>query len=217
MDDDFGKDLGVVHEAVVTFRKAGGRKKFWSKLAHDESLATRVVDLVINSNLRVFNVNNRLQFLGSIDNTMERFEFKQVVEKEVLSKYLMKVGDKLKKERAIAIFRFERYMTGAKVNEALGHQGYRAATPNEIIGFALQYYNNDTLSNSLGIGYKKCFYLAATGKMFNKRSCKGFAQIFFDPYKKPQFEIFRDLGWQCDNSPNATSEDHDVFFAAVKI
>lgn len=44
--EDFGKDLGVVHEAVVTGRKVGAGRDFWSALAHQENLFTEVVNLV---------------------------------------------------------------------------------------------------------------------------------------------------------------------------
>ena len=35
-DEDFGKDHGLIHEAVVTGRKVGAGQDFWAKLAHDE-------------------------------------------------------------------------------------------------------------------------------------------------------------------------------------
>jgi len=41
--EEFGKDIGLVHEAVVTGRKIGAGKEFWSKLAHDEELFRQVV------------------------------------------------------------------------------------------------------------------------------------------------------------------------------
>jgi len=34
--EEFGRDLGVVHEAVITGRKVGADAKFWAMLAHDE-------------------------------------------------------------------------------------------------------------------------------------------------------------------------------------
>src|SRR3989344_4004711 len=42
--DEFGKEHGLVHEVIVTGRKVGARKEFWSALAHDESLFRAVVD-----------------------------------------------------------------------------------------------------------------------------------------------------------------------------
>jgi hypothetical protein len=35
---EFGKDLGLIHEAVVTGRKAGATPEDWAKLAHDEKV-----------------------------------------------------------------------------------------------------------------------------------------------------------------------------------
>lgn len=43
---EFGKDNGLVHEAVVTGRKAGAGKEFWSRLAHDQNLFQRFVAVV---------------------------------------------------------------------------------------------------------------------------------------------------------------------------
>ncbi|MFQ5662185.1 MAG: hypothetical protein ACE5F2_02965 [Candidatus Paceibacteria bacterium] len=40
---NFGKDFGVVHEAVVTGRKVGADEKFWAKLAHDDNLFSQVM------------------------------------------------------------------------------------------------------------------------------------------------------------------------------
>jgi hypothetical protein len=40
---NFGKDFGVVHEAVITGRKVGADEKFWAKLAHNEDLFSRFV------------------------------------------------------------------------------------------------------------------------------------------------------------------------------
>lgn len=43
---EFGKDLGLVHEAIVTGRKVGAGKEFWSKLAHDGTLFANVIAFV---------------------------------------------------------------------------------------------------------------------------------------------------------------------------
>lgn len=44
---EFGKDNGLVHEAVVTGRKVGAGQTFWSRLAHNESLFRHVVKEVM--------------------------------------------------------------------------------------------------------------------------------------------------------------------------
>lgn len=42
----FGKDYCLIHEAVVTGRKVGAGAEFWSALAHDEALFSRVVEMI---------------------------------------------------------------------------------------------------------------------------------------------------------------------------
>lgn len=44
---EFGKDHGLIHEAVVTGRKVGAGATFWSRLAHDENLFRKIVREVI--------------------------------------------------------------------------------------------------------------------------------------------------------------------------
>lgn len=46
-DDDFGKDYGLIHEAIVTGRKVGAGREFWTRLAHDEPLFDKVVSFVV--------------------------------------------------------------------------------------------------------------------------------------------------------------------------
>jgi len=43
---EFGKDLGLMHEVVVTGRKAGFTSEDWAMLAHDESKIRQVLDLI---------------------------------------------------------------------------------------------------------------------------------------------------------------------------
>lgn len=44
-EDEFGKDHGLVHEAIVTGRKVGAGKSFWKGLAHDEDFFKKVMRL----------------------------------------------------------------------------------------------------------------------------------------------------------------------------
>ena len=49
--ENFGKDNGLIHEAVVTGRKVGAGQNFWAKLAHDEELFEKVVALVAGNGI----------------------------------------------------------------------------------------------------------------------------------------------------------------------
>jgi hypothetical protein len=51
--EDFGKDLGLIHEVVVTGRKVGAGCRFWARLAHDEDLFRRVFALVQGGKTKV--------------------------------------------------------------------------------------------------------------------------------------------------------------------
>lgn len=44
-EEAFGRDEGVIHEAVVTGRKVGAGKAFWSGLAHDEAFFREVMGI----------------------------------------------------------------------------------------------------------------------------------------------------------------------------
>lgn len=44
--DDFGKDLSLVHQVVVTGRNVGADRNFWASLAHSKGLLEDVVEFV---------------------------------------------------------------------------------------------------------------------------------------------------------------------------
>lgn len=43
---DFGRDNGLIHEVVVTGRKAGWGKDEWSKLAHNQKIMRQIADVL---------------------------------------------------------------------------------------------------------------------------------------------------------------------------
>lgn len=44
--EEFGREHGLIHEAVITGRKVGAGKNFWKKLAHDQGLFQKTVAFV---------------------------------------------------------------------------------------------------------------------------------------------------------------------------
>jgi hypothetical protein len=44
----FGKDFGLIHEAMVTGRKVGATERFWSALAHHQDVFERTVAFVLS-------------------------------------------------------------------------------------------------------------------------------------------------------------------------
>jgi len=45
-ENEFGKEIGLIHQAAVTGRSVGADRKFWSVVAHDKSLMKKFVDIV---------------------------------------------------------------------------------------------------------------------------------------------------------------------------
>jgi len=68
--NDFGKDHGLIHEAVVTGRKVGAGQDFWAALAHSEELFQKVVAFVATVPTPIF----RLVAGFDRDMTKEKWE-----------------------------------------------------------------------------------------------------------------------------------------------
>lgn len=58
--EEFGRDFGLMHEVLITGRKVGADKKFWSNLAHNEELfgfivrSVKILDSEDNMDLEMF-------------------------------------------------------------------------------------------------------------------------------------------------------------------
>ncbi len=63
-DNDFGRDYGLIHEAVVTGRKAGAGREFWAQLAHDRTLFEKVVTFVRGADFAGTTQNRASQIMG---------------------------------------------------------------------------------------------------------------------------------------------------------
>ena len=57
--EDFGKDLGLVHEAVVTGRKVGADRGFWKALVHEPQLMRTVAAVVKNKGRNLVTTQER--------------------------------------------------------------------------------------------------------------------------------------------------------------
>ncbi len=58
--EDFGKDLGLLHEVIVTGRKVGADRDFWARLAHDQGLLANVVTYVNSLDKTALGARNNL-------------------------------------------------------------------------------------------------------------------------------------------------------------
>jgi hypothetical protein len=72
----FGQDFGLVHEAVVTGRKAGWGEKEWAKLAHDEKLMEEIASVLNGSASIVQNLEakaKRIRWVRPADTELVRY------------------------------------------------------------------------------------------------------------------------------------------------
>ena|SRR3989338_8508391 len=80
-DEEFGRDHGLIHEVVVTGRKVGAGRDFWSKLAQDPALFERTVRFVSHGGLDRVEIELRAReimgknFFG-IEEALDTFLFK---------------------------------------------------------------------------------------------------------------------------------------------
>lgn len=58
--NSFGKDLGLIHEAVITGRKVGATERFWAALAHRKDVFKKTVAFVLSLMSMVFPSASRL-------------------------------------------------------------------------------------------------------------------------------------------------------------
>ncbi len=129
MATQFGKDYGLVHEAIVTGRKVGAGKEFWARFAHDEEKFKQVVELVMNLICLVARVvvdygKNLHEMIveGAYDN----------VNSDITAENFPVKGEG-KCEREIALFHFNRYISSDDAIKEMATTGYRPATIEDLL------------------------------------------------------------------------------------
>ena len=123
----FGKDLGLVHEAVVTGRKVGAGCTFWAALAHDEDLFRRIVR----------EVNSRDSYEVQVDYSQTLEEMigggnYDWVNPDIIEEHfpLQKQGTQ---EVEIHLFHFGRTMSNEAAEKEMEAKGFRPATLPELL------------------------------------------------------------------------------------
>ena len=68
--EEFGRDFGLMHEVLITGRKVGADREFWSTLAHNEGLfafivrSVKILDSEDNMDLEMFKSVRAFKILG---------------------------------------------------------------------------------------------------------------------------------------------------------
>ncbi len=128
---DFGKELGLVHEAVVTGRKVGADRDFWSILAHDEQKFREVVELVRGRPSYEVIVNRDLSRAESIE--AGKYDW---VNSDITQEHFPVKGSG-KQNVNIVLFHFNRTITSDEVIAEMEKAGYRPADIDELLGLGV--------------------------------------------------------------------------------
>lgn len=132
-DQNFGKDYGLIHEAIVTGRKVGAGHGFWSKIAHDEDLFRRVVEFVDARSALSVVVNYDLSLNGMIK--AGKYDW---VNQDITAEHFPIKGEGESKLN-LEFFHFNRIMESDEVFAEMDEAGYRPATIEELLALGAQY------------------------------------------------------------------------------
>lgn len=133
LQEEFGRDLGLVHEVVITGRKLGAGKEFWAKLAHDGDLLMTAMDAVEDAiNLAA----PRQTFNVTVDYALTR-EGMMLAARchhgEVFKQYDFPTDSSGQAKVAIEVFLFIKERLGDEILAKLDELGYRPATLAEAL------------------------------------------------------------------------------------
>ena len=131
--EEFGKDLGVVHEAIITGRKVGANRNFWLALAHDEEKFREVVKFV----------NVRLTFDITVDYNRSLVEMVKTgrydwVNHNITAEHFP-VKDEGNQELTITLFHFNRSIASGEVFSEMEKQDFRPAKIEELLALGEKY------------------------------------------------------------------------------
>lgn len=133
VSSEFGKDFGVIHEAVITGRKVGADRKFWSILAHNEEKFRRVVELI----------NARSTFEITVDYSRSLVKMIKAgkynsVNDNITAEHFPVKGEG-KQEKIITLFHFNRVMTSDEIKAEMDKQGFCPAEIEDLLGLGENY------------------------------------------------------------------------------
>jgi hypothetical protein len=167
-EEVFGTDHGVIHEAVVTGRKVGAGRDFWSALAHDEVLFRRAVKLVMGVSVTLYLLT--VDYRKSIEQMAAAGDYDGSTSPNITAQNFpatLKGTARVEVE----IVHLNLYASTDEVMAELDRRGLRAATMAELLSFGAKYpdVQREFPIVALGSvwvdssGYRLCGYLWSDG------------------------------------------------------
>jgi hypothetical protein len=115
-EEKFGQDLGLMHEALITGRKVGAGREFWSRLAHDEKFFRKMMDLH-DADMRAKEALEALIEAGKYD----------WVHGEITADHFPPEDDDVTDLERLEVVHLNKSLTTEQVLSELDHLGFRPA------------------------------------------------------------------------------------------
>lgn len=123
----FGKEIGLLHEVLLTAEKVGAGRNFWKILAHDEKMFKRVVELV----------NARPTFDIIVDYDQAFQKMIEVGNYDYVNNYIkaehFPVEGSSKQKKIITLLRLDKTMTSDEVKAEMEKQGFCPAKIEDLL------------------------------------------------------------------------------------
>lgn len=129
MSNPFGEDHGLIHEVIVTGRRVGAGRKFYSRLAHNEDLFRRTVQFVLNDVCSVVEVV--VDCNRSLAEMISAGKYDWVHSDITAEHFSVREGGAQEKE--IALFHFGRNISSKDAICEMDAAGYRPAIIEELL------------------------------------------------------------------------------------
>jgi len=141
----FGQDFGLIHEAIITGKKLGIGRNFWSALAHDPELFSLLADFVVKvkdqreaglpENTYLITVDPSMAIEHAIEvsdctaQSIGCFTSNQYPVKDPYSSYAL----------AVELFELDRDMTVSELDDVLEGEGLSSVNLRELLAFRAQH------------------------------------------------------------------------------
>ena len=141
----FGKEVGLVHKAIVAGRKVGAGRDFWIKLADQEEFFIKVMRLFLGIDVYTFivSVNGHSNFQDMVN--AGNYDF---VDSIITDRYRPYDSD-LKYTCKVSIVRIETDLDQAEVLKVLDEECFAPSTPELLLALGETYPNLQKMLNPI--------------------------------------------------------------------
>lgn len=135
-DSDFGKEVGLVHKMIVTGRKVGANRRFYTALADNEDLFRKVVEL-INGEPTQESYGIVIDYGLSLEGMIRAGGY-DWINNDIISDHFPIEGNGTKSV-TVELLHFNRMITNDEVLSEMKKRGLRPAKIEELLALGSKY------------------------------------------------------------------------------